>query len=91
MITNMDFNSYTYCPFQYEVDELLSILEQQTQELHNTERASGHSSTAARDTWLTHVTSKAHSEQLEDEIWTSFRRTLSDLQTCYSSGYCQKI
>lgn len=42
MITNMDFNTYTYCPFSYEINEFLSILEQQTQELNNMEWATGH-------------------------------------------------
>lgn len=64
MKTNKDFSIYACCPFNYEVDEILSSLEQQTRELNNTERASGHPSTAARDTCLTRVISKAHSEPL---------------------------
>lgn len=64
MITNMDFNIYTYRWFYYKVDELLSSLEQLMRELNNTEQPSGHPSAATRDTCLAHVTSKAHSEQL---------------------------
>ena len=74
MITNMDFNSYTYCPFQYEVDELLSLLEQQTQELINMKRASGHSSTAARER---HV---ADSCYFKSSFWATWRWNLDIFQ-----------
>lgn len=48
------FNIYTYGPFYYDVAEFLCSLEQQTQELNNTERASGHPSKEAWDMCMTH-------------------------------------